>query len=145
MWYLSMAPGKRARYSELRKSIPYDISHKMFSQHLSELEQVGIIERVVVEVKPLRVDYLLTEKGISFANVLYFIRDWGAAYGGFSAETLQRTKGTMGEGVLVYGSADDGSEQGAAERITWQFDPSTFDVRTGSREGDAREGDAPEA
>ena len=134
VWYLSMAPGKRARYSELRKSIPYDISHKMFSQHLSELEQVGIIERVVVEVKPLRVDYLL-----------YFIRDWGAAYGGFSAETLQRTKGTMGEGVLVYGSADDGSEQGAAERITWQFDPSTFDVRTGSREGDAREGDAPEA
>ena len=80
VWYLSMAPGKRARYSELRKSIPYDISHKMFSQHLSELEQVGIIERVVVEVKPLRVDYLLTEKGISFANVLYFIRDWGAAY-----------------------------------------------------------------
>ena len=145
VWYLSMAPGKRARYSELRKSIPYDISHKMFSQHLSELEQVGIIERVVVEVKPLRVDYLLTEKGISFANVLYFIRDWGAAYGGFSAETLQRTKGTMGEGVLVYGSADDGSEQGAAERITWQFDPSTFDERTGSREGDAREGDAPEA
>ena len=46
---------------------------------------------------------------------------------------------------VVYGSADDGSEQGAAERITWQFDPSTFDVRTGSREGDAREGDAPEA
>lgn len=62
VWYLSMAPGKRARYSELRKSIPYDISHKMFSQHLSELEQVGIIERVVVEVKPLRVDYLLTER-----------------------------------------------------------------------------------
>ena len=54
VWYLSMAPGKRARYSELRKRIPYDISHKMFSQHLSELEQVGIIERIVVEVKPLR-------------------------------------------------------------------------------------------
>ena len=85
VWYLSMAPGKRARYSELRKRIPYDISHKMFSQHLSELEQVGIIERIVVEVKPLRVDYLLTAKGVSFANVLYFIRDWGAAYGGFSA------------------------------------------------------------
>lgn len=113
VWYLSMAPGKRARYSELRKRIPYDISHKMFSQHLSELEQVGIIERVVVEVKPLRVDYLLTRKGISFANVLYFIRDWGAAYGGFSAETLLRTKGTMGDGVLVYGDVGDESGQGA--------------------------------
>lgn len=114
VWYLSMAPGKRARYSELRKRIPYDISHKMFSQHLSELEQVGIIERIVVEVKPLRVDYLLTAKGVSFANVLYFIRDWGAAYGGFSAETLQRTKGTMGDGVLMYGSAASDAEQGAA-------------------------------
>ena len=113
VWYLSMAPGKRARYSELRKRIPYDISHKMFSQHLSELEQVGIIERIVVEVKPLRVDYLLTAKGVSFANVLYFIRDWGAAYGGFSAETLQRTKGTMGDGVLMYGSAASDAEQGS--------------------------------
>ena len=129
VWYLSMAPGKRARYSELRKRIPYDISHKMFSQHLSELEQVGIIERIVVEVKPLRVDYLLTAKGVSFANVLYFIRDWGAAYGGFSAETLQRTKGTMGDGVLMYGSAASDAEQGSGERIIWQFGPSTFDVK----------------
>ena len=76
VWYLSTG-SRQARYSELRKRIPYDISHKMFSQHLSELEQVGIIERIVVEVKPLRVDYLLTAKGVSFANVLYFIRDWG--------------------------------------------------------------------
>lgn len=139
VWYLSMAPGKRARYSELRKRIPYDISHKMFSQHLSELEQVGIIERIVVEVKPLRVDYLLTAKGVSFANVLYFIRDWGAAYGGFSAETLQRTKGTMGDGVLMYGSVASDAEQGSGERIIWQFDPSTFDVRGSAGEEDTDE------
>lgn len=136
VWYLSTAPGKRARYSELRKRIPYDISHKMFGQHLSELEHVGIIERIVVEAKPLRVDYLLTTKGISFANVLYFIRDWGAAYGGFSAKTLQRTKGTMGDGVLAYGNVGDDSKQGAAERITWQFDPSTFNVRSSPCDSD---------
>ena len=122
VWYLSMAPGKRARYSELRKRIPYDISHKMFSQHLSELEQVGIIERIVVEVKPLRVDYLLTAKGVSF-----------------SAETLQRTKGTMGDGVLMYGSAASDAEQGSGERIIWQFDPSTFDVRGSAGEEDTDE------
>ena len=28
VWYLSMAPGKRARYSELRKRIPYDIRQR---------------------------------------------------------------------------------------------------------------------
>ena len=102
-------------------------------------EQVGIIERIVVEVKPLRVDYLLTAKGVSFANVLYFIRDWGAAYGGFSAETLQRTKGTMGDGVLMYGSAASDAEQGSGERIIWQFDPSTFDVRGSAGEEDTDE------
>lgn len=139
VWYLSMAPGKRARYSELRKSIPYDISHKMFSQHLSELEEVGVIERVVVEVKPLRVDYLLTVKGISFANVLYFIRDWGAAYGGFSEETLLRTKGTIGDDVLIYDTAGEDSSLGTGERITWQFDPSAFNVRKSSCGDDAEE------
>ena len=139
VWYLSMAPGKRARYSELRRRIPYDISHQMFSQQLSELEEEGIIKRVVVEVKPLRVDYLLTAKGISFANVLYFIRDWGAAYGGFSEETLQRTKGRMEDGVLVYGGVDNDSDQETAERIAWKFDPSTFNVRSNSDESDTQD------
>lgn len=138
--YLSMTPDKRARYSELRKSIPYNISHKMFSQHLSELEREGIIERIVVEAKPLHVDYLLTKKGISFANVLYFIRDWGAVYGGFSEETLLRTKGTMGDGVVVYGSlSGDGSRRDVGERIIWEFDPSNFSAGDEEHGGGDRE------
>lgn len=140
VWYLSMTPDKRARYSELRKSIPYNISHKMFSQHLSELEREGIIERIVVEAKPLHVDYLLTKKGISFANVLYFIRDWGAVYGGFSEETLLRTKGTMGDGVVVYGSlSGDGSRRDVGERIIWEFDPSDFSAGDEEHGGGDRE------
>ena len=140
VWYLSMTPDKRARYSELRKSIPYNISHKMFSQHLSELEREGIIERIVVEAKPLHVDYLLTKKGISFANVLYFIRDWGAVYGGFSEETLLRTKGTMGDGVVVYGSlSGDGSRRDVGERIIWEFDPSNFSAGDEEHGGGDRE------
>ena len=140
VWYLSMTPDKRARYSELRKSIPYNISHKMFSQHLSELEREGIIARLVVEAKPLHVDYLLTKKGISFANVLYFIRDWGAVYGGFSEETLLRTKGTMGDGVVVYGSlSGDGSRRDVGERIIWEFDPSNFSAGDEEHGGGDRE------
>ena len=140
VWYLSMTPDKRARYSELRKSIPYNISHKMFSQHLSELEREGIIERIVVEAMPLHVDYLLTKKGISFANVLYFIRDWGAVYGGFSEETLLRTKGTMGDGVVVYGSlSGDGSRRDVGERIIWEFDPSNFSAGDEEHGGGDRE------
>lgn len=133
VWYLSMVPGKRARYSELRKDIPYDISHKMFSQHLGELEKEGIIERIVVETKPLRVDYRLTEKGISFANVLYFIRDWGAVYGDFSEETLLRTKGIMGDGMLVYGDVDIDALDATSERIIWQLDPAALAAHSALR------------
>lgn len=30
VWYLDLTPSKRAGYSELRKAIPYKLSHKMF-------------------------------------------------------------------------------------------------------------------
>lgn len=122
VWYLSVAPHKRLRYGELKRNIPYNISHKMFSQHLGELEETGIIKRVVVDEKPLRVEYLLTKKGISFANVLYFIRDWGAVYGDFAPEALLRTKGIINDGVMMYGGRDDESHQNVGECITWQFD-----------------------
>ena len=130
---------QKGALQRIEKAHPLRYLPQNVQSALSELEQVGIIERIVVEVKPLRVDYLLTAKGVSFANVLYFIRDWGAAYGGFSAETLQRTKGTMGDGVLMYGSAASDAEQGSGERIIWQFDPSTFDVRGSAGEEDTDE------
>lgn len=82
VWYLSMAPGKRARYSELRKRIPYDISHKMFSQHLSELEQVGIIERICRGGQAASGRLSSHGEGRKLRrNVLYFIRDWGRRTG----------------------------------------------------------------
>ena len=45
----------------------------------------------------------------------------------------------MGDGVLMYGSAAIDAEQGSGERIIWQFDPSTFDVRGSAGEEDTDE------
>lgn len=78
-------------------------------------------------------------EGRKLRERLVFHPGLGAAYGGFSAETLQRTKGTMGDGVLMYGSAASDAEQGSGERIIWQFDPSTFDVRGSAGEEDTDE------
>lgn len=122
IWYLSLQPGHRARYGELKKIIPYKISHKMFCQHLNELKEAGILERIVVEDKPLRTDYFLTPEGISLANVLYLLRDWGVVHGDFSADALMRTKGVMNKGWLEYGGAAD-DQQAPRERIIWCFDP----------------------
>lgn len=126
IWYLSLQPDQRARYGELKKIIPYRISDKMFSQHLNELEETGIIECIVVDDKPLRVDYLLTPEGSSLANLLYLIRDWGVVHCNFSVDALKRTKGVMEGGTLVYGGAENNPHSTARERITWYFDP-TYD------------------
>ena len=108
IWYLSFMPDHRACYSKLRQGIPYSISHKMFIQHLTKLEEAGVVERIVLTEKPLRVDYALTRKGCSLANILYFLRDWGAVYGDFSEDVLKRTKGVVGDGFVSYAANDDG-------------------------------------
>ena len=126
IWYLSLQPDQRTRYGELKKIIPYKISDKMLSQHLNELEETGIIERVVVEDKPLRVDYLLTNDGISLANLLYLIRDWGVIHCNFSVEALKRTKGVINEGRLEYGTNVRNDQRSTDEWFSWYFDP-TYD------------------
>lgn len=126
IWYLSLQPDQRARYGELKKIIPYKISDKMFSQHLNELEETGIVERCVVEDKPLRVDYLLTKDGLSLANLLYLIRDWGVIHCNFSVEALKRTKGVLNEGRLEYGNNAREDQRSTDEWFTWYFDP-TYD------------------
>ncbi len=64
IWYISLSPNQTIRYGALRTALPYRISHKMFIQHLRELERDGIITRTVYDSEPvLRVNYSLTEKG----------------------------------------------------------------------------------
>lgn len=50
------------RYSELKRDLS-DISHKMLSQQLKELEAHGLISRTLYPVVPPRVEYSLTSKG----------------------------------------------------------------------------------
>jgi DNA-binding HxlR family transcriptional regulator len=65
----------RARYHELRDAIP-DISDRMLSERLRELEQEGVIERSVVPETPVRVEYDLTEKGRALEPVVRAIAKW---------------------------------------------------------------------
>jgi len=50
------------RYGELKKRIP-EVSHKVLSQQLKELENNGIINRIEYSQIPPKVEYSLTEKG----------------------------------------------------------------------------------
>jgi len=69
----------KMRYNELRKSIE-GISERMLVAQLRELEQDGIIKRVVYPEVPPRVEYQTTELGQTMHNVLSAMSDWGNMY-----------------------------------------------------------------
>ena len=59
----------RCRFTTLRAAIP-DITDRMLSERLQELEREGVIERTVVPETPVRVEYALTKKGKGLAAAL---------------------------------------------------------------------------
>lgn len=65
----------RMRYAELRDAIP-DISDRMLSERLRELEAEGILARTVVPETPVRVEYELTPKGRALQSALAEIGKW---------------------------------------------------------------------
>lgn len=69
------------RFSELRGAIP-DISQRMLSQTLRELERDGLISRETQATVPPRVDYSLTPLGESYIEPLQAMLNWGATHQG---------------------------------------------------------------
>jgi DNA-binding HxlR family transcriptional regulator len=67
------------RYSELRDAIG-SISERMLVAQLRELEKDRIIERIVYPEVPPRVEYKLTEIGMSMRPMLDAMSDWGNQY-----------------------------------------------------------------
>ncbi|WP_072679440.1 helix-turn-helix domain-containing protein [Arcobacter sp. LA11] len=67
------------RNGELKRLIPH-ISQKMLTQQLRELEDVGIVERIVYPVIPPKVEYKLTNSGEKLIPILEELHDWGKEY-----------------------------------------------------------------
>lgn len=64
-----------ARFAELRDVIP-QISDRMLSERLRELETEGIVVRSVIPQPPIRVEYALTEKGRELQASLVAVGRW---------------------------------------------------------------------
>jgi len=65
----------RCRYATLRDAVP-DITDRMLSERLQELEEEGIVERTVVPETPVRVEYALTKKGRDLASAIDAMAAW---------------------------------------------------------------------
>lgn len=67
--------GKK-RTSELKRLMP-DITQKMLTQQLRELEEDGVINRIVYNQVPPKVEYELSEYGLSLKDILDSLCSWG--------------------------------------------------------------------
>jgi DNA-binding HxlR family transcriptional regulator len=63
------------RFSEIAAAVP-ELSDRMLSDRLKELETRGLVERTVYPGPPLRVEYGLTEMGIALEPALGALKRW---------------------------------------------------------------------
>lgn len=73
LWRLQ---GNAQRFSQLKRDIPH-ITDKMLTSQLRELEDKGLIKRVVYPVVPPKVEYSLTSKGEKAIPIIETIMKYG--------------------------------------------------------------------
>ena len=67
------------RYSEIKRTLG-NITHKMLSETLKEMEHDDLIIRKEYPQVPPKVEYRLSEKGKSLISILSAMCDWGESH-----------------------------------------------------------------
>ena len=67
--------GGAMRFSEIAQAIP-QLSDRLLSERMKELEARGIVERRVHPDSPVKVEYSLTEMGRELAPALQQLKSW---------------------------------------------------------------------
>lgn len=68
--------GGPKRFKDIKEQIP-DMSDKMLTDRMKELEALGILTRTVYPEMPVRIEYELTEKGRHLEEIIVSIQAWG--------------------------------------------------------------------
>jgi len=67
------------RFCEITQVVP-DLSDRLLSERLKELEAEEIVERRVYDESPVRVEYSLTDKGRALEPALRALKSWSHSY-----------------------------------------------------------------
>lgn len=70
---------QKLRFGELKKVL-VTINDKMLSQVLKELETQGVVNRIVYEIMPPKVEYSLTEEGKKLLPIMQAMNDYGQKF-----------------------------------------------------------------
>jgi len=67
------------RFSEVKVLVP-EISDRLLSERMKELEAEGIVQRHVMDAMPVRVEYCLTEKGRALEPAVRSLKVWARSW-----------------------------------------------------------------
>jgi DNA-binding HxlR family transcriptional regulator len=73
--YVLLHHGGRMRFTEIANSVE-DLSDRLLSERMKELEARGIVERHVSDTTPTKVCYELTAKGKELAPAMAELKTW---------------------------------------------------------------------
>ncbi|QIA26624.1 helix-turn-helix transcriptional regulator [Thermaerobacter sp. PB12/4term] len=96
--------GKK-RFCDFKASLP-EMSDRMLSERLKELEEAGIVARHVRDTRPVLIEYELTEKGRALEPVVAAIQAWADRW--CDGVTAEPAAGETGEGDGGDGGGGDG-------------------------------------
>ena len=64
------------RFNELQRDVG-NVTQRMLTKQLRELEDAGLVHREVYPVVPPKVEYSLTTKGETLRPILNALKEWG--------------------------------------------------------------------
>lgn len=76
---LFVLAGDDRRYAELSRLLPA-ISPKVLTQTLRDMERDGLVSRTATLDRPVRVDYSITELGLTLIPVFIQLKEWANAH-----------------------------------------------------------------
>lgn len=72
---ISILRGGKFKFRELAREA--EISPRILSKELKELEMNGLVSRTVLDTKPITVEYQLTPYSVSLNNLISTMYEWG--------------------------------------------------------------------
>jgi len=67
------------RFSDILYTVP-ELSDRLLSERLKELEAEGIVRRTVLPSTPVRIEYRLTDKGQALGSVVSVVAEWAETW-----------------------------------------------------------------
>lgn len=81
VWHLAYGP---SRFGELRRLLA-NVSEKVLTAQLRELENDGVVHRAIVETQPRQVTYSLTSEGEELLPAMQLLCQWGTKHLGVAS------------------------------------------------------------